>query len=332
MGSKSEEGFANMNEFTSNLAHLIEGMLSFRKSLGYKRITCEPHMLSFDRFCQANFPNETNLTKEMVLQWMAKRPNENVGGLRVRAGAIRHLGKYLAAQGFPSYVLPNKFIGGHSSFTPYIFTDNELKAIFTTADSLKERKGTLRHIILPVLLRLIYTCGLRPNEGRELKRCNVDFDTGVILITDTKVNKERIVVMSDDMLTLCKAYDARRFIFDSNTNECFFPAPNGGAYPTHWLAKEFKSCWIKANPGKTPGTLPFVRVYDLRHRFASAILNRWLDAKKNLNVMLPYLRAYMGHGEISATAYYIHILPENLVKSAGVNWSDLTELIPEVSV
>ena len=320
-----------MSKFTSNLAPLMEEMLSFRESLGYTRITCEPHMLSFDRLCQANFPNETNLTKEMVLQWMAKRPNENAGGLRVRAGAIRHLGKYLAAQGLPSYVLPDKFIGGHSSFAPYIFTDDELKAIFAAADSLKERKGTLRYIILPVLLRLIYTCGLRPNEGRELKRCNVYLDTGEILITDTKMNKERIVVMSDDMLTLCKAYDARRSIFDTS-DEYFFPAPHGGVYPTCWLAEEFKNCWIKANPSKVPDTLPFVRVYDLRHRFASAVLNRWLDAKKDLNVMLPYLRTYMGHGEISATAYYIHLLPENLVKSAGVDWSAFIGLIPEVSI
>jgi len=320
-----------MSKFTSNITPLIEEMLSFRESLGYVRITCEPHMLNFDRFCQTNFPDETNLTKEMVLRWMEKRPNENTGGLQTRAGAIRHLGKYLAAQGHSSYILPDKFIGGRSSFTPYIFKDSELKEIFAAAESLKERKGTLRHIILPVLLRLIYTCGLRPNEGRELKRYNVYLDTGEILITNTKMNKERIVVMSDDMLTLCKTYDVRRSIFDSK-GEYFFPAPHGGAYPTHWLAEEFKNCWIKANPGKAVDTLPFVRVYDLRHRFASAVLNRWLDAKKDLNVMLPYLRAYMGHGEISATAYYIHLLPENLVKSAGVDWSVFTGLIPEVSV
>lgn len=81
-----------------------------------------------------------------------------------------------------------------------------------------------------------------------------------------------------------------------------------------------------------PSELPKVRIYDLRHRFASAVLNRWLDEKRNLYAMLPYLRAYMGHEKISTTAYYIHLLPENIVKSTGIDWTTLDELMPEVNV
>ena len=50
--------------------------------------------------------------------------------------------------------------------------------------------------------------------------------------------------------------------------------------------------------------LPSVRVYDLRHRFATAVLNRWLDEKKDLSSRLPYLQTYMGHKDLEATAYY----------------------------
>ena len=85
-----------------------------------------------------------------------------------------------------------------------------------------------------------------------------------------------------------------------------------------------------ANP--TVKSLPKVRVYDLRHRFASAVLNRWLDGGQDLLAMLPYLSAYMGHDHFSETAYYIHILPENLVKSAGIEWASFDELVPEVSL
>ena len=58
----------------------------------------------------------------------------------------------------------------------------------------------------------------------------------------------------------------------------------------------------------------------------------WLDEKQDLNAMLPYLQAYMGHETLAATAYYIHLLPEKLVKSSGIDWEALHELIPEVSV
>ena len=45
--------------------------------------------------------------------------------------------------------------------------------------------------------------------------------------------------------------------------------------------------------------------------------------------MLPYLRTYMGHSSLSETAYYIHILPKNLLKSKGIDWDRLDEVIPE---
>lgn len=59
-------------------------------------------------------------------------------------------------------------------------------------------------------------------------------------------------------------------------------------------------------------------------------MNKWLDAQTDLNARLPYLQTYMGHKEIASTAYYIHLLPENLTKSAGVDWEKLNAVIPEV--
>ena len=54
--------------------------------------------------------------------------------------------------------------------------------------------------------------------------------------------------------------------------------------------------------------------------FDSAVLQQWLDENKNLYTMLPYLRSYMGHVRFEDTAYYIHVLPDRLVKSPGINW------------
>ena len=59
---------------------------------------------------------------------------------------------------------------------------------------------------------------------------------------------------------------------------------------------------------------------------------RWLDEGKDLYNMLPYLRTYMGHSSLSQTAYYIHILPENLMKSRKIDWDKLNDIIPEDEV
>lgn len=69
-----------------------------------------------------------------------------------------------------------------------------------------------------------------------------------------------------------------------------------------------------------------------RHRFATAVLNQWLDEKIDLNARLPYLQTFMGHKEMESTAYYIHLLPENLVKSAGIDWESMNRLLPRVEL
>jgi len=58
---------------------------------------------------------------------------------------------------------------------------------------------------------------------------------------------------------------------------------------------------------------------------------KWLDEKVDLSAMLPYLSAYMGHVNFSDTAYYIHLLPENLLQTDSINWKKLSSLIPRVT-
>lgn len=191
-----------------------------------------------------------------------------------------------------------------------------------------QKKEPFLNEIAPALYRLIYTCGLRPNEGRELLAENIHLETGEILITHTKRNKERIVVMSDDMLIFARKYEQRRRLFCCE-NPYFFPSANGGALTTETLYSAFNRAWSHAElAGKYPGK---VRVYDLRHRFASACLNRWLNNGENLMAMLPFLREYMGHGSLSETAYYIHILPENIIKSSAIDWDKFNAMFPEVT-
>ena len=65
---------------------------------------------------------------------------------------------------------------------------------------------------------------------------------------------------------------------------------------------------------------------------ATAVLNRWVDEKQDMNSRLPYLRTYMGHRDLAATAYYIHLLPEHLVKSAGIDWESMGQIFPRAEL
>jgi integrase len=321
-----------MSKFISAFADDLDAMLSYREALGFSRKSYEPNLINFDRYIVAVYPEAASLDKEIALGWIDMQMEKSHGGLAAKATAVRLFGKYLAAVGKPAYILPEEYVSQPQTFTPYIFTDDELTRLFRAADRLPKTFADQTVIrTAPVLFRLIYTCGLRPNEGRELMRQNINFKTGEIFITKTKRKKDRIVVMSDDMLNFVKKYDSIMSTIVGNS-EYFFSRGDGQAYTALQLERLFERCWENANLTVSAEKLPNVRIYDLRHRFASAVLNRWLDEKQNLYNKLPYLRAYMGHASMSETAYYIHILPENLVKSAGIDWTEFDTMIPEVTL
>ncbi len=317
-----------MTEFLSAFGERFSNFLDYRTARGFKRENYLRHFIKFDRWCMEKHPTQTKLSRELVLDWINDTTISSYNTAQ-RVAFMRQFARYLCAVGEEAYILPEKYAPLRSRAAAYLFTDSELTALFRAIDQLPPtKKEPFLNEIAPTLYRLIYTCGLRPNEGRELLAENVNFETGEILITHTKRNKERIVVMSDDMLDLARRYEQRRKIFCCR-NPYFFPSANGGALTRETVYSAFNRAWSHADlSGKYPGK---VRVYDLRHRFASACLNRWLDNGENLMAMLPFLREYMGHSSLSETAYYIHILPENIIKSSAFDWDKFNAMFPEVT-
>lgn len=316
------------DSFKSCFAQQMEDFIQYKKALGYARSSYEKFLAIFDRFCLGAFPEEKSLTQQLVMQWVCLRPSETANGVKRRMVAIREFGKYLNAIGIEAYVLPPEMIGPFKPFFPYLFSDEELTAFFEAADSMAPHKlSPYREYTVPVLFRLLYCCGLRPHEVRLIRCSDVNLETGSIYISDTKVHKDRIVVMSPDMQSLCRKYDARMRSIQRN-REYFFSSPQGDSYSVNWVQRQFRNCWIKA--GNFRGAA-MPRVYDCRHNYATRTLMKWLDEGRDLYTWLPYLSAYMGHAQFSHTAYYIHLLPERLVKTSAIDWARFSSLIPEVA-
>ncbi|MDR1131270.1 MAG: tyrosine-type recombinase/integrase, partial [Oscillospiraceae bacterium] len=278
-----------MSEQSETLSAKIEEYLEFRTSMGFS--DCHRRDLEGYRlFCVERFSEAETLTSENVRAWVSTEAAKNGNCLRYKVAAIRGFAKYLS---HGAYVLPNAYTSDKSSFAPYVFTDEGLAALFRAFDTAKTIDAFLQYT-LPVLFRLIYTCGLRPREGRLAMREHFCLESGKILITNTKRRKERIVIMSDDMLNMCRRYDGK---CDSviGSREHFFVCGNGEPLSARQFGHHFNRCWQAANPSIPPDNVPNARPYDLRHRHASTVLQKWLDEGRNLNAMLPYLRACMGH-------------------------------------
>lgn len=319
-----------IDSFSSQFARHMEEFIRFKKALGYSRSSYAKFLYHFDRFCLSTFPEETSLTKELLMRWARLRPKENANGLKRRMVALREFGKYLNTLGIDAYVIPSEMIGNFKPFFPYLYTDEELAAFFAAADSMPPHKlSPYRQYIVPVIFRLLYCCGLRPNEVRLIQCSDIDLETGRIHIQDTKVHKDRIVAMSPDMLSLCKKYEAIMRTIQKN-RDYFFPHPSGTAYCASWVQNQFWKCWENAGIRHFRGTTS-PRVYDFRHNYATRVLMKWVEEGRDLYTWLPYLSVYMGHSAFSSTAYYIHLLPERLVKTSAIEWARFSDLIPEVT-
>lgn len=305
-----------MNWYTSKFAGMLDEYMMFRESLGFSNHHAEV-LRQFDAYCVQFQPNATELTKEVVRGWFDFELRSNNRNLIKKVIAIRAFAKYVGGE---SYILPRDYAPKRETFIPYILDDNELFAFFCAVDNFHSKKDPFIGITFSVFLRLMYSCGLRPGEVRVLKTSDIDFDTGELFIRRSKRQKDRIVVVSDDMLELLKDYRTKRLLWANSKEDTFFIDGSSQPLNSEKVRLYVKKFWRSANPDIPVNDLPNLRPYDLRHRFASELLQKWIDEGKDLYAMLPYMRTYMGHVRFEDTAYYIHLLPERLISSSGVDW------------
>lgn len=319
--------------FQSVFTDSINGFMDFRKSQGFTTETLLKYLRHFDRYCTELSVATPDLTKDLVDRWFKQEQENGYVDMVGRARIMRVYAKYLRGMGNDAYVIPNYMYREKHTFVPYVLSSKELTAFFDAADQLQSWhcgdpfvKG-----VAPVIFRLIYTSGLRPQEACNLIDSDVDLESGEILIRVNKRKKQRFVVVSDDMLRLLNEYVKKRTKIFVRT-PYFFPRVDGAKYTCQQLGAACDRCWKMANPTIDVEHLPKLRPYDFRHSFASAVLQRWINEGIDLYTMLPYLRTYMGHERFSDTAYYIHILPERLIASPGVDWEKIDAVMPEVSI
>lgn len=312
----------------SLFAGRIEKFIAEKQALGYKYDCAYNKLRGFDKFCTDRFPTQSVLTQELFMEWAKRRKNEQNRTMRNRHAVIREFAKYLISMGEPAYVLPTNIVGFGAKSIPYVFTEEEILAFWETSDKLKSRHNSpYRHIVLPVMFRVIYCCGLRPQEVRHLAVDDIDLNNGKVFIRESKARRDRIVMMSDDVIESCRDYDKTiRILLPQRY--AFFPCADGGFYKQDAFGSAFTDVWGKTGLQYRGHTRP--STYSFRHSFATHRLYKWMHEGKDLTTMLPYLSEYMGHTHLSSTYYYIHFVPGMFEMMSGVDYLQFQDLLPEV--
>ena len=295
------------------LADAIAALVGEKRAIGYKYHAEARVLARFEAFTRREFPGLDTLTEASVQAWITAARGRGVkpATLQGLAAPPRELARWLGRRGVAAYLLPRAALPRPARYVPHIYTDAELAALFAQTDRCHYcPEVPLRHLVMPVLFRTIYACGLRCSEARLLRVADVDIDTGVLQIRDAKGGRDRQVPVSETLRNRLAGYHAH-VAGQSGRREWFFP----GARPDQPLTlgnvyHNFRRfLWQAGISHGGPGHGP--RVHDLRHTMAVNNLRSWFAHERDVGALLPVLQAYLGHSSIADTGYYLHLTAES---------------------
>jgi integrase/recombinase XerD len=313
------------------MTEAITALVAEKRATGYKYETEERVLARFAAFCRAEFPGLEAPTRAAAEAWITSARGRGVkpATLQGLAAPVRELARWLGRRGVPAYVLPAGALPRPARYVPYIYTDQELAALFAQTDRCHyDSQVPFRHLVMPVLFRTIYACGLRASEARLLRFGDVDLVAGVLTIRDDKGGRDRQVPVSAPLRDRLAGYHAR--IAGRTGGDWFFPGQAGQPLTLLNVERNFRRfLWQARIPHGGKGHGP--RVHDLRHVFAVNNLRSWFARGQNAGALLPVLQAYMGHCSIADTDYYLRLTAESYPHIAAAIQRAFGDIVPHVT-
>lgn len=169
---------------------------------------------------------------------------------------------------------------------PNVLSKEEVKAIIGAPVNLKHR----------AMLGLIYACGLRRSELLNLKPADIESKRGLLVIRQSKGNKDRVVPLSEKVVAMLREY----YMSYKPMVWLFEGLVRGERYSDESLAKVLKSACVKAGIRK-PVTLHW-----LRHSYATHLLESGTD--------LRFIQELLGHKSSRTTEIYTHVSIKSLTR------------------
>ena len=167
---------------------------------------------------------------------------------------------------------------------PKVLSKEEIKTIFNETKNPKHK----------LILKMIYSSGIRLNELINLKREDIDPNRKTILISQGKGKKDRITILSENLSKelfdyICKTNFKTKYLFESSRNK---------KYSQKTIQKILEKSSKELNKKVTP--------HMLRHSFATHLLEQGTDIR--------YIQKLLGHSNLETTQIYTKVANTELLK------------------
>jgi site-specific recombinase XerD len=190
-------------------------------------------------------------------------------------GAIKLFYKHIYNKNIKiDYIYPDR----REHKLPKVLSAGDIKKVLGSIDNLKHR----------TLISTIYSSGMRISEVLNLKISDIDSKRMMVRIENSKGNRDREVMLSENLLILLreyyKAYKPKKYIFEGQ---------GGGKYTARSAEQVFKKALRNAKINKEAS------LHTLRHSYATHLIEQGIDIR--------IVQELLGHKNIKTTQIYTHI-------------------------
>ncbi|MDQ2739719.1 MAG: tyrosine-type recombinase/integrase, partial [Actinomycetota bacterium] len=299
----------------ATLAGLVAELVAVRHAGGYRFKVPERVLRQFADHCEREGYPDGSITKE-ALEGFLYGSHLRASTVRRNELALRQLAVHAQTVGWPAYLPAAATRVRVRHQVPYVFTDDEVRRLFTAIDSQAMSCFTNKALVDPVLFRVLYGAGLRVSEALNLTLPDADTNAGTLKIRDSKNGAGRTIPITGRLTATLGAYMAAAHPAAECGDHVFYSQAPGAPINQATVYMRFRGYLADAGiPHFTGGPHP----HSLRHGFAVANLRRWAADNADLAVMLPYLACYLGHADLRGTQYYLRLTadayPEVMAKA-----------------
>lgn len=294
------------------LVDLMTSYITFKQSLGMKFRTERYLLLSF---CKAMGDVDiSEVTSEQVLKFFESSGPPKFWYRRFYALSVFY--RFAISRGHVSKSpLPISVPKRQDMFEPYIYSADEVKALLAAAPSIcAHPKCIVDAECLETLIRLLWGTGLRISEALNLTISDVDLDSDLIIVKDTKFFKTRLVPIDPKLTAALSWYIARDVRLQADdVVATVFSTKKGKPLSTDLAEHYFRNLCQRAGVVRKDKTLRYQpRLHDMRHTFAVSRIVAWYQSGANVQRLLPHLSTYLGHRHLTHTQRYLTVTAEVL--------------------
>jgi integrase len=307
----------------NTLRESFRDYINMRRSLGFKLEQANKYLLGFVDFLESK--NAPFITTKLAMEWAQQPISARTATWAGRLSALRGFAIYrqaidLRTEVPPSDLLPRSCI----RMKPYLYTDEEIVRLMDAALEMPDACVLTRRTYY-CFFGLLAVSGMRPGEVINLKVADVDLDSGILTVKESKFGKSRLIPLHGSTKRALVEYGEIRDKLLGRASTYFLISNVGTKLSTGRVSLMFYRLSREIGlRGRTAKRGP--RLQDFRHRFAIETLSRFYRDGEDAEKWLPVLSTYLGHASINDTYWYLTACPQ-LMEQALVllekRWEDL---------